>query len=89
VISDVVLGQIDPSVGPGDTLRFFPQNYAATKNKVLLLVPGPMGQLAYDDGRGGGGRFTQVLLEALNGAGARTTRALDSGACYLTAYREP
>jgi hypothetical protein len=71
LINDVVLGQIDPTVGTGDTLRFFPQSPTASKNKVLLLVPGPMGQLAYDDGKGGGGRFTQVLVEALNGAGAK------------------
>ncbi|UQR62952.1 hypothetical protein LRP30_40505 [Bradyrhizobium sp. C-145] len=71
VITDVVLGQIDSSVGIGDTLRFFPPSLAMTKNKVLLLVPGPMGQLTYDDGKAGGGRFTQVLVEALNGAGAR------------------
>ncbi|MCC8969762.1 hypothetical protein [Bradyrhizobium brasilense] len=71
LLTDVVLGEIDKSGGIGDMLRFFPQSSAATKNKVLLLVPGPMGQLAYDDGRGGGGRFTQVLVEALNGAGAR------------------
>ncbi|MCP1835665.1 hypothetical protein J2R76_004005 [Bradyrhizobium sp. USDA 4532] len=71
LITDIVLGQIDPSVGMGDMLRFFPQGAATPRNKVLLLVPGPMGQLTYDDGQGGGGRFTQVLVEALNGAGAR------------------
>lgn len=52
-------------------MRFFPQSVTPSKNKVLLMVPGPMGQLAYDDGQGGGGRFTLVLVEALNGAGAR------------------
>ena len=71
LITDVVLGQVDPTVGIGDTLRFFPPSPTAPENKVLLLVPGPVGQLAFDDGVGGGGRFTQVLVEALNGAAAR------------------
>jgi len=71
VLTDVVLGQLDSSVGLGGSLRFFPPSVAMAKSKVLLLVPGPMGQLTYDDGRTGGGRFTQVLVEALNGAAAR------------------
>jgi hypothetical protein len=71
VVADALLAEVDPSVSMGDSLRFFPQSVAPTRNKVLLLVPAPMGQLTYDDGRAGGGRFTQVLVEALNGAGAR------------------
>jgi hypothetical protein len=71
VITDVLLAEVDRTVGMGDSLRFFPQSVASPKNKVLLLVPAPMGQLTYDDGQAGGGRFTQVLVEALNRAGAR------------------
>lgn len=71
VITDAVMAEADKDLG--ESLRFFPWNVslASSANKVLLLVPGPMGQLAYDDGLGGGGRYTQVLVEALNGAGAR------------------
>lgn len=71
LITDLVLAEIDATVSTGYMLRFFRQSLAASNNKVLLLVPGPMGQLAYDDGKGGGGRFTQVLVEALNGAAAK------------------
>jgi hypothetical protein len=68
VINEAVLAEAQKDLG--DTLRFFQPNSLVATNKILLLVPGPMGELAYDDGQDGGGRFTQVLVEALNGAGA-------------------
>jgi hypothetical protein len=70
VITEAVFAALDKTQDLGETLRFFPQSFQPPSNKVLLLVPGPMGQLAYDDGQDGGGRFSQVLIEALSGAGA-------------------
>ncbi|MGD0104110.1 MAG: caspase family protein [Rhodopila sp.] len=71
LITDVVAGELDSSVGAGASLYFFTPRLTPSSNKVLLMVPGSMGQLAYDDGKGGGGRFTQVLVDALSGAAAR------------------
>jgi len=71
VVAEMLLAMADESVGIGEPVRFFPQSSTASKNKVLLLVPGSIGKLAFDDGKGGGGRYTQVLVKALNGAGAR------------------
>lgn len=62
----------DPTTSPYQGVRFFaPEDLAIVDSKVLLLLPGPMGSLAFDDGAGEGGRYTHVLIEALSGAAAR------------------
>jgi Caspase domain len=72
IVADVVFGELDEAVNVGHGLEFFVRRgLTAARNKVLLLVPGPVGTIAFDDGEGGGGRFTHVLIEALNGAAAR------------------
>lgn len=40
------------------------------KNKAYLLVPGPRGAFAFSGAPGYGGRFTQVLIRALEGCAA-------------------
>lgn len=73
-VAQVILSQADPTTAAGPGVRFFtPEGLSATASKVLLLVPGPMGTLAFDDGQDGGGRYTHVLIEALSGAAARET----------------
>jgi hypothetical protein len=72
IVSDVVFGEVDEPVNIGRGLEFFVRRgLTASRNKVLLLVSGPVGTIAFDDGEGGGGRFTHVLIEALDGAAAR------------------
>ena len=71
VIDDFVIKQADTTQSIGDGLTFFPPRPPGESNKVLLLVPGPMATKAYDDGLGNGGRYTQILVEALNGAAVR------------------
>lgn len=73
-VAQVILSQADPTTAAGPGVRFFtPEGFSATASKVLLLVPGPMGTLAFDDGEDKGGRYTHVLIEALSGAAARET----------------
>jgi hypothetical protein len=70
VVNDIVLGEVDRSQGIGRGLHFFSQSRSPHSNKVLLLVPAPTGRLTFDNGDGLGGRFTLVLVEALDGAAA-------------------
>lgn len=67
----------DPTTSAGPGVRFFsPDHLGTAASKTLLLVPGAMGALAFDDGVGGGGRYTHVLLEALSGAAAQEVGGL-------------
>lgn len=43
---------------------------SVVRNNCYLLVPGSLGTLAWDDSLKIGGRFTQVLVQALDGAAA-------------------
>jgi hypothetical protein len=71
VITEVLLADADEAQTLGQSVYLFDPPPAPTaKAKVFVLVPGATGALAYDDGVGGGGRFTQVLIEALSGAAA-------------------
>lgn len=69
LISEVLLAEADRAQGLS-TIALFPPSKPVERNKVYVLVPGPMGSLAFDDGKNGGGRFTHILIEALSGAAA-------------------
>jgi hypothetical protein len=73
VVPDMVYGEVDKSFKVGEGVQFFvregrPGKRGISPRKVLLLVPGPIGTLTWGDDNGG--RFTRVLVEALNGAAA-------------------
>jgi hypothetical protein len=71
LITPVLLDQADNAAGLGSTVGIFPpQQISDERNKVYVLVPGPLGSFAFDDGMGTGGRFTHILIEALSGAAA-------------------
>lgn len=77
VITPVLVAESDPTTKAGPGVRFFsPDRLGVPASKTLLLVPGAMGALAFDDGAGGGGRYTHVLLEALSGAAAQDADGL-------------
>lgn len=70
IVTETIIAEASQQQAIGQPIDLFAPSTSAPKNKVYALVPGPMGALAYDDGEGGGGRFTHILLEALGGAAA-------------------
>ena len=71
VLTARLVAEADPTSSAGEGVRLLtPDQLGNTQSNVLLLLPGPMGTLAFDDGKGGGGRYTHVLVQALTGAAA-------------------
>lgn len=72
VISEVDLAASDRRGIVTSPVRIWaaPGSADSDLSNVYALVPGPRGALAFDDGSGGGGRFTHILVQALNGAAA-------------------
>jgi hypothetical protein len=84
VVDPFIRSEGDPVAKVGEGVRFLapPKELSSVNPKVLLLVPGPLGTLAFDDDQDGGGRFTHVLIEALSGAAARETSGSGSWAVF-------
>lgn len=61
----------DPTTSAGEGVRLLtPDRLDNVASNVVLLLPGPKGTLAFDDGEEGGGRYTHTLIQALSGAAA-------------------
>lgn len=71
VLPGRLVAEADPTTSAGAGVRLLsPDQYGNILSNVLLLVPGSMGTLAFDDGVGEGGRYTHMLIQALTGAAA-------------------
>ncbi|WAC49778.1 caspase family protein [Asticcacaulis sp. SL142] len=70
VIKEVDLAEADKQKIIRDPVEILPPGPDDENTNVYALVPGPRGALAWDDEHKVGGRFTQVLVQALDGAAA-------------------
>lgn len=71
-LTERLVAEADPTTRAGEGVRLLaPDHMHNREPSVLLLLPGPKGSLTFDDGKGTGGRYTHVLLQALRGAAAR------------------
>lgn len=71
VVTARQVAEADPTSSAGEGVRLLtPDRLDNIMSNVVLLLPGPKGTLAFDDGEDGGGRYTQTLIQALSGAAA-------------------
>lgn len=85
VVTARQVAEADPTTSAGEGVRLLsPDILGNDQSNVLLLLPGPMGTLAFDDGQDGGGRYTQMLIQALSGAAAVETSGLGDWAVRVS-----